>query len=304
VAGAVAVLVAFPLPPRQLQASDEAIAAAPACNPCPLRLPKANELAVAEEGGSNIVAAWITRHPGGLTGEVHVLDNQAKPAKLPFKIAHAKQRACGRGCATFTISGLPATLQVSLRERGHRYTTDLQTTWQPDKSAQARRWLNQTQATMRGLRSVREYEQVVSAPGAYAITNYRLRAPDRFAYDTNLGGHSIVIGRSQWSREPPDQRWRRDLFGGGIAFSTRSWFVWTNYAQAVRLLGMENRGGRPTAVVGLMDPGSPAWWRLYIDLRTKRLVQDRLITTAHFMTQIYHSFNRPLTIQPPTRAGG
>jgi hypothetical protein len=303
VAGAVAVLVAFPLPPRQLKATDEAKAATPACNPCPLRRPRANELSVAEQGGSNIVAAWITRQPKGLTGEVHLLDSQAKPAKLAFQIAHANQRSCGRGCATFTTSGLPGTLRVSLRERGHRYRAELPTTWQRGRSVQARRWLNQAVAAMRRLRSVREYEQVASVPGKFAITNYRLRSPDRFAYDTSLGGQSIVIARSQWSREAPDRGWQRELYGGGgPAFRTRSWFVWSNYAQAVRLLGIKRVAGRRTAIIALMDPGSPAWWRLYIDMATKRVFQTRLITSAHFMTQVYYDFNRPLAIRPPSRA--
>lgn len=61
VVGAVAALVAFPLPPRQLADTDEAVAARPACDPCPLPRPAGDELAVAERAGSHVVAGWLRR---------------------------------------------------------------------------------------------------------------------------------------------------------------------------------------------------------------------------------------------------
>jgi hypothetical protein len=55
-----------------------------------------------------------------------------------------------------------------------------------------------------------------------------------------------------------------------------------------------------------MDPGTPAWWRLTIDRRTHRVLEDRLVTHGHFMTQRFTAFNQPLRIEPPegVRRGG
>jgi hypothetical protein len=161
---------------------------------------------------------------------------------------------------------------------------------------------------MRRLRSVREVERVNSVPGLYAITTYALRAPNRFSYTNALlkpgarhpvvEGKSVVIGQSQWQRQGR-LGWRRGSYGAGLPFRTHSWFTWTTNGVAVRLLSTGREQGRPTAVVGLMDPGTPAWWRLHIDLRTLRVTHSRLIATAHFMTQRFYDFNAPVDIRAP-----
>jgi hypothetical protein len=159
---------------------------------------------------------------------------------------------------------------------------------------------------MRRLRSVRESERVNSVPGITAITTYALQAPDRFTYTNSIlkaparrptvQGHTITIGNTQWTQDP-GLGWRKGEFGGGLPFRTRSWFDWTNYATAVRLLDLTPR----TAVLALADPGTPAWWRLWIDRRTLRVTRSRLITKAHYMTQRFFAFNRPLQIRAPSR---
>jgi hypothetical protein len=193
----------------------------------------------------------------------------------------------------------PSTLVVSVREKGKTYVAHLTARWQNKRGAYARRLLEQAQRRMRALRSVREREVVSSVPGVFARTDYRLKAPDRLFYRTSMGAQSVIIAKAQWTRPEPRFPWRKGSFGGGGRFSTRSWFTWTTYAQYVYLLGFEREGARRLAVVGLMDPGSPAWWRLYVDLRTRRVVHDRLITGGHFMTQRFYAFNAPLRVEPP-----
>jgi hypothetical protein len=169
--------------------------------------------------------------------------------------------------------------------------------WDERGSRRARQLLLRTQREMAGLRSVRELETVTSGPGSFARTVYRLQAPDRFAYVTNGGVKSVVIGRRQWFREPPGG-WRRERYGGGgPPFKTRGWFRWTPYAQEVRLVRVDRR----RAELVLMDPGTPVWLRLAVDLRTMRTVRERMIATAHFMTRRYLDFDRPIAIRPPER---
>jgi hypothetical protein len=121
------------------------------------------------------------------------------------------------------------------------------------------------------------------------------------AYRTAGDVQSIVLGATQWTRGQTNVQWRKGEFGGGLPFRTRSWFTWTTYARHAFLLGERIRNARRVAVVALMDPGTPAWWRVSIDLRTYRVLQDRLVTYGHFMTQRFTAFNRPLRIEPPGR---
>ena len=167
----------------------------------------------------------------------------------------------------------------------------------PRENRAARRFLLRTQQTMARLRTMREVESVTSGPGSFASTVYRLQAPNRFAYTTDGGSRSVVVGRRQWFRAR-NSGWTRQRYGGGgPPFRTRSWFRWTPYAQEVRLLHVSPR----FAELALMDPGTPVWLRLTVDLRTMRTVRERMIATGHFMTRRYLAFNDPAVIAPPAR---
>jgi copper transport protein len=295
VVAAVAFLVAFPLPPRQLGEADEAVAAAPACDPCPLPRPATDELAVAERAGSRLVAGWLRRNGRQLTGTVRIQDIDGRPTTARARVLGARQSACGRGCWRFSSSSERASVEVALRERGRGYVARLPARWLDGENRRARRLLERSQRTMARLRSLREVETVTSGPGSFARAVYRLGAPDRFAYVTDGGSASVVVGPRQWLRTR-DTDWRKQRYsGGGPPFRTRGWFRWTPYAQEVRLL----RLGAETAELALMDPGTPVWLRLTIELRSMRAVRERMIARAHYMTRRYLDFNEPLVIRPP-----
>ncbi len=193
-----------------------------------------------------------------------------------------------------------ARVRVRVRDRGRQYIAALPTRWQAGESTRARRLLERAQAAMRKLRSVRQLERVTSGPGSFAQTTYRLQAPDRFAYiNAPSGTASVVIGKRQWSRYEPGAPWQPGRYGSGIAFSTRSWWRWTNYAQEVRLLRQLRRAGRRLAVVALMGPGTPAWIRLTIDIDRRRVVEEMTIAKGNFATSRYSAFNAPVQIVAP-----
>jgi hypothetical protein len=295
VVAAVSFLVAFPLPPRQLGEADQAAAAGPPCDPCPLPRPAAGEIAVAEQAGSHLVAGWLRRKGARLTGTVRVLDVRGKPSRAAASVRGARQSSCGRGCWRFSIKGRPRSLVVAVG----RYVARLPARWCPESGATARRLLERTQRTMSRLGSLREVETVTSGPGSFARTVYRLHAPDRFAYITTGESRTVVIGRDQWFRTA-GQPWRKQRYrGGGPPFRTRRWFRWTPYAQEVRLLRLDRRRG--LAGLALMDPGTPVWLRLTVDLRTMRALRERMIARAHYMTRRYLAFNRPARIDRPGR---
>lgn len=309
VAAAVALLVAFPVPPRQLAAAASRPPASP-CNPCPLPSPHRDELSVADQGGSLLVAAWTHRTPAGLAGTIRVLDIQGRPARTSIQLASGRSRSCGTGCWRFALAASADSIVLSVRDRGRRYRVNLPARWRSDRSAAARHLLTRAQATMRRLRFVRERETVSSVPDVSAITDYRLQAPNRFSYSTgvlsnNAGrprlrrqAQSVVVGRDQWTREIGAPAWQRGEYGGGLPFRTRSWFSWTPYARSVRLLA--TRSG--IATIALADPGTPAWWRLWIEIRTGRVLRTKLATPAHFMTQRFFAFNQSLDVTAPTGA--
>src|SRR5439155_3475845 len=139
------------------------------CNPCVLPRPDSDQLAVATNAGSEIVAAWLQHRGGSLEGQVRVLDREGQPTSTPFEIerAVAVSPSCGPGCRTFSIRGSPAAVRVVLSpDRGER-AASLPARWRPTGSAAARRILNRAQAVMRHLKSVRQVEEVTSVPGVY-----------------------------------------------------------------------------------------------------------------------------------------
>lgn len=297
VVAVVALLVAFPLPPRQLAEADEAVAAQPACDPCPLPAPKDDELAVAVHAGPLLVAGWLRREAGRLTGTVRVYDRAGKSARASVGVGDGAGRGCGPGCWRITAP-LGREVAVTVRGAGGEWTVALPAAWRADGAAPARRILERAQTTMRRLESVRQVENVSSGPGQFARTVYRLRAPDRFAFTTGGGVESVVIGDRQWlhtSQSP----WQQTQFGSGIPFSLRQWFRWTVFAPHIRLLARRERGGRPVVDLALMDPATPAWIRMSVDERSGRVLRETVISQKHTTTSTYSAYDRPVSIEAP-----
>jgi hypothetical protein len=295
------VLVAFPLPPRQLDDASGARAAIPPCNPCPLPAPAPDELSVAAEGGSTVVAAWIRRTGDRATGTVRLLDYRGRPASLPAVVAGARQRSCGPGCLGFDAPGGLAGLAVTVTERGRPYRVRLPAGWRTGADARARALLDRAQATMRSLRSVHQVEDVTSGPGTFARTTYRLRAPDRLAYVTDRGVHGVTIGARQFVRVPGTS-WQVSATAADVPFRTASWFRFTPYATAVRLLAERATGDRRLAELALMDPGTPVWTRLTVDEATGRVLRDQLVLPARDVVHRNFGFDAPVRIATPRGA--
>jgi copper transport protein len=305
VVAAVALLVAFPLPPRQLGEADEAEAAPSApCDPCPLPRPAPDELAVADRAGRQLVAAWLRRDQDVLSGTVRTLDYRGRPSRVPVRVSGGTTVTCGQGCWRFRAPASAEVLRVAVRDAGRRYVVALPALWDVDANQRARRLLGRVQETMRGLRSVREFEEVTSGPGSYAATTYWLQAPDRMRYRTNGGAESVIIGLRQWLKAP-GSGWQLGQYGSGLAFRTRSWFRWTSYGRAVRLLEVRRAAGeRRLAELALMDEGTPVWFRLTIDLATNRVLSERMAAEAHFMHSRYVDLNRSVRVKAPRGSDG
>ena len=295
VIAAAAVLVAFPLPPRQAEEAARA-ATRVACDPCPLPAPRVGELAVGAQAGRGVLAAWIRRTPAGLEGELRQSELSGKPSDAPLRLAGSGSLAgCGRGCARFRAPAADV-LVVERRDAGVWRRAVLPARWDPRGGPRARALLERTQRVMRALRFVRERERVTSGPGTLARTTYRLQAPDRL-----YAGSSVVeridIGARGWLRGERQTYWQPAA--PTVPFSVQRWFRWTAFAQAVWLLGSAEHDGRRVARIAFFDPGTPAWQRLDIDVRSGRALRGEIVSRAHHTINRFDAFQRPVRITPP-----
>jgi len=190
---------------------------------------------------------------------------------------------------------------VTVSERGHAYAVALPADWSPGATARARALLDRAQATMRALRSVRQVEDVTSGPGTFARTTYRLQAPDRLAYATDRGVLGVTVGAHQFVRVP-GAGWQETPTAAGVPFRTASWFRFTPYATAVRLVDEHTAAGRRIAELALMDPGTPVWTRLTVDEGSGRVLRDQLVLPARLVTHRNSGFDAPTRIATPLGA--
>jgi copper transport protein len=296
-------LVAFPLPPHQLDRANAArsAVAAPNCDPCPQPLAAADELAVAAPAGSRFITAVLRREGKALAVTVRVLDIRARPLKSPVALDGAGGGApCGVGCARFVLPQAPMTLRVRTSDGGRGVATaELPARWVRGSAANrtAQTLLARAERTMRRLRSVREEEVVSSGPGTRATTVYTLKAPDSMRFDTGGGVQTIQIDRRQWVRRVGEP-WTVGPIPGGLPFRTQSWFRWSPYARSLSLLSR----GAGRAELALYEPGAPVWLRLTIDERSGRVLAERLLAAARIIDRRYVGFNMPVRIDPPTTA--
>jgi copper transport protein len=293
---AVAALVAFPLPPRQLNKADEAQAATP-CEPwCPLPTARAHELQVATHAGPNITAFWLQRKDNGLVGTIRLLNLDTRPVSAAVDVGGQGQQACSGTTGCWEISGIPSRgrLTATISDASGNHQVSVPTAWNERRTTKARALLARAQRTMRHLATVQMKESVTSGLGQTVHTHYRFAAPDRMEYRTQSGAHLIAIKKRSWEsvQGGPFERGR---FGGidGVQFA--QFFRWTVYGRSVRWLDANVR----VVHLALFDPATPIWYRLTIDRATDRVLGENMITGGHFMTRRWFAFNRPPRIHPP-----
>lgn len=306
VALAAATLVAFAPPNRPTAAVGASVAAAPLAPPRP---PSAHvapgQLAVAEEAGPYIVAAWVTRTGRGIRVQARTLTSNEQPVDVATRILGAPAGApCGTGCRAAQLATSPTVLSV----RAGRYTARLPIHWQAQSDSLARHLLARVQPGQLELRDVRIHEILRGGPTVANITDYRLAAPDRFAFRLSRGsqplGDTIIVAAKEWQRSAGHRTWQQSSYGGGgRPFSAQSYLGWwIPYALSPRLMDLQRTASGQVAdiaTISQIQGLGPVWLRLRLDVTHRRLLRLRMITGGHFMTQIWSAFDRPLQIEPP-----
>lgn len=298
---AVAFLVGFPTPPRELEAAADADAKARDCAPCPIAAPRAGELPVAGWTGRGIVAGWIRRSPRGLEGEVRIYQRSkagAAPASRRVSVVDADQRACGVGCVAFSTRGRPQSLRVAVAGRGD---VVLAARWRTGQDDEARRLVRTAFARLRSTRTVRLEERVSGEGGMAGRATYLLQAPDRMTYRTAAGTEFVFADRFQWIRPSDIPVWQQLPLD--IPYRTSNWLRSPIFVQGERLLGIERDGSRRTAVVAYMDSGTPGWGVARIDMDSQRVERVDMIVENHLIRHRYSAYGRPVDVAVPTRAG-
>jgi hypothetical protein len=290
---AVAALVAFPLPPRQLTEAGEAEAAAPCSPSCPLPAAAPDQLAVASHVGPDIAGFWIRRDGATVDATMRLVDWNEKPVDGSVEVPAGNVEGCGVGC--WRLVDVPASRDLSVEIDAGKYQGQVAVPaqWSTRRNAAAQRLLRRAQATMRSLRSVRLAEHLNSGLGVTVNTAYRFAAPDRMAYHASSGATQIAIGKTSYL-STGGGRFKRSPFGAG-SFRFAQTFRWTVYGRTVRWLGATRRH----VSLALFDPGTPVWYRLTIERSTGRVIKEQMVTGGHFMDRRYFAFNRPVAIVPP-----
>jgi copper transport protein len=268
-----------------------------------------SQLSVAGEAGPYIVNALVSRAGPGASVELHTMDALQHPVSLPVRVPGSVSGGpCGVGCTRLAVPGTSRALAVEVEAPGRIYRVSLPIRYQPGGDAVARRLLALVENGQGNLRSVAIRETLGSGVGAPEVTSYQVGMPDRFAYLLSRNGRLVsdttIVGTHEWTRAAGQKRWQPSVYGGGgPAFSAAGYLGWwTPFAGQPQLLDRFRAGGDERADVATASRISglgTVWLQIAIDVTHRRVLHIGMITTAHFMTQAWTSFNAGRPIEPP-----
>jgi len=273
----------------------------PAETPAIPRPPK-GAVVFARAAGSNVLALGVVPRRGGLLLQASVLDGDGHGVpglRVVFATGgvHRVGTACGAGCYRATVSPAGRPNAVSLAVTGRRATPTtwrvaLPAKWPPPAGAAI---LARAGRAWRSLRSLAYVEHLASDPSHRETSTWRVAAPDRVAYNSIGSGGGIVIGARRWDRATPRGRW---IESPQTAVLTQPVPFWAGVSDA-HVLGTVTASGRPAWLVSFFDPVTPAWFEATVEKRTGHTLELRMFAAAHFMHDVYGSFNRAPAIVPP-----
>jgi hypothetical protein len=206
----------------------------------------------------------------------------------------ASGRSCGDGCYRAVLSTDVSPRAIDLAIDGDssiRWIVPLPEQWPPRTGA---RLVARAGRAWRSLRSLSFDETLGSGLKNVVTSSWTLQAPDRLTYRIVGGGSAVVIGARRWEKTP-GERWKVSS-QSPIRQPVPPWVRVTNAS----VLGRTVADGRPALVITFFDPNIPAWFRLVVDGKTLRTLDLRMVATAHFMHDRFHSFDEAPSVRPPT----
>ena len=252
-----------------------------------------------QRGNDALALAVVPRQEGVVLVRVSVVGRQGNGIdglRVSLVMAGQKKRAvrCDVGCygASFAPGSAPHAVDVSIAGgETTQWHVDLPAVWPPRDGSEV---VRRAGAAWRKLHSLTFRERLASGTGQVAISTWRIQAPDRLAYQVLRGWAGVVIGGRRWDRAPGSSTWQpsaQTRLHQPVPF-------WVSATDA-HILGPATVAGRPAIRVSFFDPGSPAWFTIVVDRTTYRTLDSRMVTNAHFMHDVYGSFNSTSPIVPP-----
>jgi hypothetical protein len=264
--------------------------------------PPPGSVVFAREAGANVLALGVVPRRDALQLQASVLDGDGHGVsglRVVFSAGGVRRvgTACGTGCYGVTVSPSRTPGAVSLTVSGRATSTDwrvaLPAVWPaPDGTAIMAR----AGRVWRALRSLAYVERLAADSTNRQTSDWRVVAPDRAAYSIRGNGGGIVIGARRWDRSTPHGRWVESSQSAPITQPVPFWVDVSN----AHVLGTVSAAGRPAWLVSFFDPRTPAWFEATVEKQTGRTLELRMFAAAHFMHDVYRSFDRAPAIVPPT----
>ena len=208
----------------------------------------------------------------------------------------AAAAACGAGCYRGALVTARQPRAIDVIVSGHRLDTRwrirVPRAWPAPSGASL---IREAGRVWRSLHSLAYVEHLASDPRHALTSHWRVSAPDRAAYQVLGGSAGIVIGGVRWDQSAPGGRW---IKSAQTATITQPVPFWVSAVDA-HIVGAGEVDGRPVWRVSFFDPGTPGWFEVALDQRTKRTLRLTMMATAHFMSHSYSAFNRATPITPP-----
>lgn len=200
---------------------------------------------------------------------------------------------CGPGCyrAALSTDAVPKAVDVVVEgDSTTRWSVPLPESWPPVDAAPL---INRAERVWRALRSL-SFDETLRSDESHVVTSsWQLQAPDRLAYQIADGASAVIVGERRWDRTPGGP-WKASP-QAPVRQPTPQWVGATN----AHVVGTTAARGRPAFIVTFFDPKTPGWYTAVVDRKTFRTYDVRMVATAHFMHDRYHSFNEALAIRPP-----
>lgn len=267
------------------------------------RFPAPPEGAVvyARQAGSTLLALGVVPRRGALLLQASVLGSQGNGVsglRVGFSVRGERRvgTPCGAGCyrATIPLSEHPAAVSLAVvgRAMSINWRVRLPAVWPPPDGAAV---LARAGRVWRSLRSLAYVEQLAFDSTVKTTSTWRVAAPDRLAYTVRGSGGGVVIGGRRWDRSTPRGRWVESVQSGAITQPVPFWASISN----AHVLGTVTVSGHAAWLVSFFDRETPAWFEATIEKRTGHTLALRMFAAAHFMTDVYGSFNSASPIVPP-----
>ena len=260
----------------------------------------------ARQDGANVLALALISEDQRLSLQASVVGPDGRGvAGLPLafavnpaagRVVRARGADCGVGCYGATVAtGPPSRVAVTIgRGAGpRRFEFVLPRAW-PHTDASA--LVSRSGRVWRNLTTLVWRERLASDSRHAIRTVYRVAAPDRLSYQVAGGAAAVVIGHRRWDRDTPTDSWQRTTQQPPLRQPAP---FWSSVRNAHIVASPTIRGHRAWRIT-FFDPRTPAWFTVVLDRQSLRTLELHMVTTAHFMHDVYGPFNEPLRLRPPT----